>query len=260
MRARTTTVTVVLIIVIASGIFGLKREETSKASSLSTQNTATQKANTKDTRGSSGFNKSQYSLTDPSSLWVIVNKQRALTPHTYVPELVVPSIQLRSNITSDERQVRPVVADALKSLTDEAKADGVTFTLESGYRSYQFQVNLYNHYVSVQGKAVADSQSARPGYSEHQTGLAADLGGVTKPACNVEDCYKSTPEGQWLAANAYKYGFIIRYPEGKQAVTGYIYEPWHLRFVGTNLSTEMHASGASTMEEFFGLPAAADYN
>jgi D-alanyl-D-alanine carboxypeptidase len=208
-----------------------------------------------------GVNKDMYSLTDPTSQWVIANKQRRLQPSDYAPDdLVVPSIKLRSNITSDERQVRKVTADNLKKLSDAAAADGVTLTLESGYRSYTFQVALYNRYVNEQGKAVADTQSARPGFSEHQTGLAADLGGVTKPACNVEGCFKDTPEGTWIAANAYKYGFVIRYPEGKQSVTGYIYEPWHLRYVGTELSTDMHNKNISTLEEYFGLPAAPDYN
>lgn len=207
------------------------------------------------------FNKSRYSLNDPASIWVIVNKQRPLQPKTYIPDdLVIPSITLRSNITSDERQVRKVNADALQTMAAAAKKDGVTLTLESGYRSYNFQVSLYNRYVQEQGKAVADTQSARPGFSEHQTGLAADVGGISKPSCNVEQCFADTIEGRWLAANAWKYGYVIRYPEGKDAVTGYEYEPWHVRYVGTDLSTEMHKKGITTLEEFFGLPAAPDYN
>lgn len=208
-----------------------------------------------------GFDKTKYSLNDPTSLWVVVNKHRPLQPKTYVPaDLVVPDMQLRSNITSDERQVRQVTATALQAMSGAAKKDGNTLTLESGYRSYDFQVNLYNRYVSEQGQAVADTQSARPGFSEHQTGLAADLGGITDPGCNVEQCYADTPEGKWLAANAYKYGFIIRYPSGKDSVTGYEYEPWHVRYVGTDLSTEMHNKGIQTLEEFFGLGPAPDYN
>ncbi|HSW74562.1 MAG TPA: M15 family metallopeptidase, partial [Candidatus Saccharimonadales bacterium] len=114
-------------------------------------------------------------------------------------------------------------------------------------------------YVAAQGKSVADSQSARPGYSEHQTGLAADLGGTSDPSCNVADCFADTVEGKWLAANAYKYGFLIRYPADKVNVTGYIYEPWHIRYIGASLSTEMHKSHIETLEEFFGLPAAPSY-
>lgn len=207
------------------------------------------------------FNKKTYSITDPTSLWVVVNKQRRLQPADYVPgDLVIPTIKLRSNITSNERQVRASTAAALQALSDTAKADGITLTLESGYRSYSFQVSLYNRYVNQQGQAVADTQSARAGYSEHQTGLAADVGGVTKPACNVEACFADTPEGKWVAANAYKQGFVIRYPEGKTPITGYTYEPWHLRYVGVDLATEMHEKQIATLEEFFELPAAPDYN
>jgi len=206
-----------------------------------------------------GFNKKAHSLTDPSSIWVVVNKQRPLDPKTYAPTLVVPQIPLRSNITSDERQVAKVMATPLENMVNDAKKDGVAFDLESGYRSYNFQVTLYNSYVQQQGKAVADSQSARPGFSEHQTGLAADLGGKSKPVCNVETCYADTPEGKWLAANAYKYGFIIRYPSDKAHVTGYIYEPWHIRYIGTDLATELHNIHVETLEEFFGLGSAPDY-
>jgi D-alanyl-D-alanine carboxypeptidase len=206
------------------------------------------------------FNKSQYSLTDPTSIWFIVNKQRRLQPAEYVPDgLVVPNIRMKSGITSDENRLRKDAATALESLNKAANEQSIALTMQSGYRSYTYQDALYSRYVREQGQSVADTQSARPGYSEHQTGLSADLGGKSNPACNVEDCYKDTAEGKWIAANAYKYGFVVRYPEGKQAVTGYIYEPWHLRYVGTALATQMHDTGTATLEEFFGLPAAPDY-
>lgn len=207
------------------------------------------------------FNVSQHSLDDAASPWVVVNKKRPLKPKDYAPsDLTVPVIQLRSNITSEERQVRAVTAEALKKLAEAAQTDGITLTLQSGYRSYDFQANLYARYVGQQGQTVADTQSARAGHSEHQTGLAADVGGVTRPACNVEACFAGTPEGIWVAANAHKYGFTIRYPEGKMSITGYTYEPWHLRYVGKELADEMHAKGIQTLEEFFRLPAAPDYN
>jgi zinc D-Ala-D-Ala carboxypeptidase len=207
------------------------------------------------------LSKDLYSLTDPTSLWVVANKQRRLQPAEYIPDdLVVPDIPMKAGITSSENRLRKVTADALSKLAAAAKTDGLTLTMQSGYRSYSYQTALYNRYVGEQGQATADTQSARAGHSEHQTGLAVDLGGTTRPACNVEDCYKDTPEGKWIAANAHKYGFIIRYPEGKQSVTGYIYEPWHLRFVGTELAADMHGKRVATMEEYFGLPAAPGYN
>lgn len=206
------------------------------------------------------FDKNQYSLSDPTSLWVVVNKQRPLSPKTYLPaNLVVPNIPLRSNITSDEKYVRSDTAAALEQLSTAAKTDGLTINLQSGYRSYNFQVALYNRYVSEQGQSVADTQSARPGFSEHQTGLAADVGGTTTPSCNVEQCFAGTPEGKWIAAHAYEYGFVVRYPLDKDSVTGYEYEPWHLRYVGKELASEMHRQNIDTIETFFSLPAAPSY-
>jgi D-alanyl-D-alanine carboxypeptidase len=206
------------------------------------------------------FNKSQFSLTDPASIWVVVNKHRPLDPKNYAPsDLVTPNVPKRSNITSDERQMRKIAANALEQMVAAAKTDNINLNLQSGYRSYDFQVTLYNRYVQQQGQASADSQSARPGFSEHQTGLAADLGGTTRPGCNVESCYADTAEGKWLAEHAYEYGFIIRYPAGKTSVTGYVAEPWHIRYVGVELAREMHLKGVQTLEELFGLEAAPDY-
>lgn len=207
------------------------------------------------------FDKTQYSLNDPSSLWVVVDKHHPLSPKTYVPaSLVIPKIPLRSNITSTEEYVRSDTAAALEAMVSAAKAGGVNLNLQSGYRSYSFQVSLYNSYVAQQGQTQADQESARPGYSEHQTGLAADLGGTSNPACNVAQCFATTAEGKWLAANAYKFGFIIRYPDGQQQVTGYEYEPWHVRYVGDALAAEMHKDNTPTLEAFFNLPPAPSYN
>jgi len=202
------------------------------------------------------FDKSHYSLDDPTSMWVVVNKLRPLSPKEYVPtDLVVPTVPTRVS----GMQVRQAAATALQSLFAAAEQNGTALKLSSGYRSYGYQVNLYNGYVKSEGQASADAQSARPGFSEHQTGLAADVGPASG-GCNVDQCFGQTAAGKWLAANAYKYGFIIRYPEGLTAVTGYTYEPWHVRYVGTELATEMHAQGVQTLEQFFGLPAAPDYS
>jgi len=206
------------------------------------------------------FNKLLYSTSDVVSLWFVANKQHPLNPKDYAPaNLVVPAILLRANIASPEKYVRSDVAKALETMVAAASADGVTFDLQSGYRSYAFQVSLYNRYVQQQGQTVADSQSARPGYSEHQTGLAADLGSTTNPTCNIAQCYATTVEGKWLAANAYRYGFIIRYPDTKQLVTGYEYEPWHARFVGIELSQEMYNKNITTLEEFFSVSGGQNY-
>ncbi len=200
------------------------------------------------------FDKTQHSLTKPTSRWVVVNKQRPLDPKTYAPvDLVTPKVPIRVNT-----QLRQETATATALMFNDAQNAGAPMIVSSGYRSYSYQVGLYNGYVSAQGKALADTQSARPGYSEHQTGLAADVSPLDG-TCSVKQCFAATKAGKWLAANAYRYGFIIRYPEGKTAITGYEYEPWHVRYVGTELSTEMHDKGIQTMEEFFGLGAAPTY-
>ncbi len=222
-------------------------QQTKPTTSKPTDTTPTQPA----------FDKSQYSLTDPTSIWVIANKKHALNPINYVPsDLVVPNVPLRVPGNSS-MQVRAVTARALEKLIADAKAQNLKLELSSGYRSYSFQVSLYNSYVQSDGKAAADRASARPGHSEHQTGLAADLDDMAH-ACHLKACFGDTPEGKWIAANAYKYGFIIRYPEGKESITGYEYEPWHLRYIGIPAATQMHDTDVQTLEEFFNV-SGGDY-
>ncbi len=204
------------------------------------------------------FNKSLYSLTDPTSIWVVVNKLRPLNPKNYVPtDLVVPNVPLRVPGNSS-MQIRAVTATAMEAMFAAAKADGAPLMLSSGYRSYSYQTSLYGSYVSAHGQASADTFSARPGYSEHQTGLAFDVEPLDQK-CDVDQCFADTTAGKWIALHAYEYGFLIRYPSDKVAVTGYEYEPWHLRYVGKDLALELHNTHTETLEEFFGLPAAPNY-
>ncbi len=204
-----------------------------------------------------GFDKQQHSIDDPASPWVIVNKQRPL-PASYAPEdLRAPNIPLRRGSGSEEMWMRDDAASALERMATAAQADGINLMLASGYRSYGTQQALYTRYVSQDGQAAADRYSARAGHSEHQTGLVADIA-PANGTCVVDQCFANTPEGQWVAAHAHTYGFIIRYPEGKESIVGYMYEPWHLRYVGEALASELVTSG-QTVEEFFGLPAAPGY-
>jgi len=210
---------------------------------------------------SQSFDLHAYSTSSPDSKWIVVNKQHPLDPKTYVPShLEVPPIPLRSNISGDEKLVSSAMSDALVALVHAAFEQGVHLNLQSGYRSYSFQTTLYNGYVRTQGQASADRQSARPGYSEHQTGLAADLGGTSKPSCNVAQCFADTVEGKWLAEHAYEYGFLIRYTSDKESITGYEFEPWHVRYVDTGWSNEMHKSGIKTLEELFNISGGTQYN
>lgn len=187
-----------------------------------------------------GLDKDQHSLTAPESKWVIINKINAL-PAGYEPE------DLRS-VGGNER-LRAEAASALETLLAAASARGTALYVISGYRSYTTQVATYDGYVRADGQTQADTYSARPGHSEHQTGWVVDVGNGT---CDLQTCFGDTLAGRWLADHAHEYGFTIRYMRGKEAVTGYQYEPWHLRYVGVALATELHKN-AQTMEEFFGV-------
>jgi D-alanyl-D-alanine carboxypeptidase len=195
----------------------------------------------------SSFNKKQFSVDDPSSLWVVVNKKRPLSS-TYVPANLV---------TVGSQQLRQEAADQLNLLLSGAKAAGQSMAVISGYRSYDKQVSTYSAYAKRDGAVAADTYSARAGHSEHQTGLAADLG-TADGKCALEICFADTGQGKWLAAHVAEYGFIIRYQKDNEDRTGYQYEPWHVRYVGKDLATELQKTN-QTMEEFFGLPIALDY-
>ena len=135
--------------------------------------------------------------------------------------------------------------NALKRLQNDASIAGYGLPLLSGFRSYNDQKYLFNSYVAKDGEALASTYSARPGQSEHQTGLAFDIG-------KISDGFGDTPSGIWLRDNAHKYGFIIRYLKGKESITGYKYEPWHVRYVGENAATEIYNMGV-TLEEYLGV-------
>ena len=130
-------------------------------------------------------------------------------------------------------------------LSNAAAQQGLNIYLSSGFRSYSDQNWIYNNYCARDGQAAADTYSARPGYSEHQSGLAIDVN-------QIDDSFIGTPEAIWLENHCHEYGFILRYPQGKQDITGYQYESWHIRYVGTDLSYAIHNSGL-TLEEYFGI-------
>ncbi|MBP9988534.1 MAG: M15 family metallopeptidase [Ruminococcus sp.] len=134
---------------------------------------------------------------------------------------------------------------ALNKMISAASNQGISLWVVSGFRSYSTQRDIYNNYVARDGKAAADRYSARPGHSEHQTGLAFDLNSLSQS-------FENTKEGQWLAKNCYKYGFIIRFPKGKENETGYMYEPWHVRYLGVDTATKVYNSGKS-LERYLGI-------
>ena len=196
------------------------------------------------------FDKQQFSITDPNSDWVLVNKQNPLNPKDYAPPLAP------LNLPGYKGQMRPEAATALQKLFGDYHAQtGAQFSVVSPYRSYGDQVSVYAGWVSRLGQAQADRQSARPGFSEHQTGLAVDIDTAQ------DQGFGSTPGGEWLAANCWQYGFLLRYPADPalEQITGYEYEPWHFRYIGTELATELHNQGVATLEQFFGYPPAPSY-
>ncbi|MCC3277708.1 D-alanyl-D-alanine carboxypeptidase family protein [Arthrobacter sp. zg-Y40] len=186
---------------------------------------------------------------DPASIFVLVNKQHALAPADYRPEDLV---------SVDGSSLRAEAAEAFGAMQAAAAKEGVGLKMVSAFRSFDTQSSLYRGYVEQHGSEQADTFSARPGFSEHQTGLAldiADAGGT----CTLQACFESTAAGTWAASNASDYGFIIRYPAGSEAVTGYSYEPWHLRYVGVSAASALRTDGIATWEEFLSLPPAPGY-
>ncbi|MBQ6251461.1 D-alanyl-D-alanine carboxypeptidase family protein [Ruminococcus sp.] len=139
----------------------------------------------------------------------------------------------------------PTCQSQFNKLQSDAAAQGLNIWLSSGFRSYDYQNQIYNNYVARDGQAAADTYSARPGHSEHQSGLAIDVN-------QIDDSFIGTPEAIWLENHCHEYGFILRYPQGKQDITGYKYESWHIRYVGTDMSYPIHDSGL-TLEEYFGI-------
>lgn len=183
------------------------------------------------------------------SLSVLVNKQHPLDPIHYHPHDLVPfgSVLLREE-----------AAQNAHALFAAATREGLSPTTLSGYRSYDDQINTYEHWVNTYGKEQADTASARPGYSEHQTGLALDIGSAAGN-CNLAVCFSQTPEAQWFARYAHRFGFILRFPYWKHELTGYFYESWHFRYIGVSEAERYYQSHAECLETFWGFGPAPAY-
>ena len=201
------------------------------------------------------FDVSAHSIDDPNSIWVVVNKTRPLTPTDFIPgDLVEVPVPF-----ANPPRMRVEASDATVALFAAFTAEtGLKLQSQSAYRDSAAQTRIYDQDILTLGQAGADLSTARPGTSEHQTGLTIDIS-AQPGECSLSACFGETPHGQWLAANAWRFGFLLRYPADKVPVTGYEYEPWHYRYVGTALSEELHSTGVTTLEEFFGLPAAPGY-
>lgn len=179
---------------------------------------------------------------------LIANKTYAL-PQDFIPTNPDQPVNADRSSTCLDK----TLMSAWKIMLKDATAKGLNIYISSGYRSYNYQVNVYNRYVKSDGAAVADTYSSRPGNSEHQTGLCFDLN-------TIEDSFQYTNEGKWVNDNCYKYGFCIRFPKGKDSATGYQYESWHLRYVGVDLATKLYNNGDwLSLEEYFGITSQYPY-
>ncbi|KNH34158.1 peptidase M15 [Exiguobacterium indicum] len=179
---------------------------------------------------------------------VVVNKKYSL-PIDYKPsDLVVPNVSFSYSGVLEQSYMRAPAAKQMEKMFAAAKKEGVTLNAVSGFRSGERQKVLYNNYVARDGKAAADQYSARPGHSEHQTGLTFDIS-APSVGNGLTAALGDTKEGKWIANNAAKYGFIVRYDRGFQSRTGYTYEPWHIRYVGVDAATQIKNNG-QTLEEY----------
>lgn len=188
-------------------------------------------------------------VNNPYDELELVNKSFAL-PDDYIPEdLIVPDVPFPFTEDLPQKYMRENAAHALEELFEGAEEAGLEMFAQSGYRSYDRQNDIFAANASQHGEDHANTYSARPGESEHQTGLAMD---VTSAEVNLElvEEFGETEEGQWLAENAPEYGFIIRFPEGKEDITEYQYEPWHLRYVGEKIAKYVTEQGI-TLEEYY---------
>lgn len=180
-------------------------------------------------------------ITNPNNQLVLVNKNNQL-PKDYVPQNLV---LLDEEYASKDKYLQEEAAKAFENLSKDAKILGYKIIATSTYRNYEYQNELYNYYVETKGKEYADNCSARPGHSEHQTGLAVDVMGSNNDYNNFEQ----SDEFEWMKHNAHLYGFILRYPKDKTNITGFKYEPWHYRYVGESIAKTIY-NEKITLEEY----------
>ena len=194
-------------------------------------------------------------LADPARLWVVVNKQRPFATVDYAPSQLVAAGSVPGG---SQAILRADAAAALHEMQAAARAAGAEFGVQNGYRSYGLQESIYAAQVDQRGAAAADLVSARPGFSEHQSGLAADVV-ACDDGCGHLDDLAGTATDRWIREHAWEFGWIVRYEDGYTSITGYAHEPWHLRYIGVDLARAYREGGFHSLEEFFELPPAPNY-
>lgn len=257
---RTLLILTVLLLVTV-GIYGLTKNPKKNQESFPAQNTASAVPTNIEPTANPLLPSDLQSILDPSdtvpldtipsSYTALVNRDYLL-PASYIPkDLVEPKVRFSYEIHDDKRKLRKVASKALEKMFHAAEKKKIILYGVSGYRSYERQKSIYNRNVALHGKKATDALSATPGSSEHQTGLTIDVSAASVN-CLLTQRLASTKEGKWLAKNAHKYGYIIRYPEGKSKITGYSYEPWHIRYVGVTVATYLYENKI-TLEEYYGV-------
>ncbi len=224
---------------------------TAKATTVATTTVTTKttpKATVATTKPTEQITQPEVTETQPTEpeTEATTTEQEEVTP-TYINNILIvnKSYPLPKDYRPDNDELTPETSNAFEKMRVDAQAEGLNLYISSGFRSYEYQAQLYQRYADRDGYEKADTYSARAGYSEHQTGLAFDLN-------TIDDSFANTPEGKWIAENCWKYGFILRYPKGKEAQTGYQYEPWHLRYLGEDMAKKVYDSGLC-LEEYLGI-------
>lgn len=243
-RVCTVAVLIVIILIIVKACTGgsdsksgNESSSTSKAEASQTDKQESAVENKKGSSSSDGNSSDEHTIEQTNGMTfvdgiLIVNKTYSL-PSDYDPG------------------ISTVAQNAFDEMSAASQADGISLFVNSGYRSYQEQEELYNSYADSRGTEAADEVSSRPGHSEHQTGLTFDVN-------STEFSFDGTPEAEWLAEHCVEYGFIIRYPEGKEDITGYSYEPWHIRYLGVDTAKAVSESGLC-LEEYLGVTSDYKY-
>ena len=216
---------------------GLSNSEDNTRSSSNTQENNTSE-NTKV--------KSDNIKEESNDYLMLINKNSGINENYIPPDLVIPNVKFR--VADDMcREMRLDAANALENMFNDAEEDGINLIAISGYRSYDYQKVVYDRSVATEGQEYTNNYVAIPGTSEHQTGLVMDL--LSDEYLSLDEGFENTMAFQWIMDNMTNYGFILRYPKGKEDITGYDYEPWHLRYVGVDVAEEIMSKGI-TLEEY----------
>lgn len=249
MRNRIIAVCVLLLLVIILFKACTGGSDKKDDKSTSSSSAAAAEAKTKKTKKSTSSKAEDKDTSDDAGEQESTHKIETIGGMTFVDNILI--VNKTYSLPADYAPgVSEVAQNAFNEMAEAASYEGISLWINSSYRSYEDQEYLYNSYANERGTEAADEVSSRPGHSEHQSGLAFDVN-------TTEDSFAGTPEAEWLAAHCYEYGFIIRFPEGKESSTGYAYEPWHIRYLGTKIATEVTQSGLS-LEEYLGVTSSYD--